>query len=96
MNSKMKNNNPDFIDNINGNTLQNAIKEILSSTGENEIAQLNNGELRIAKAYFSPSGFSRISSLIKNIGSIRLLLGSDPLGENEKWQKKLVKVIKDS
>ena len=87
MNSKMKNNNPDFIDNINGNTLQNAIKEILSSTGENEIAQLNNGELRIATAYFSPSGFSRISSLIKNIGSIRLLLGSDPLGENEKWQK---------
>ena len=87
------NNKTDFIDNLNGNSLASALKEVLAV---NNVGNLSSNdqislikEIRIATAYFSPEGFSKISSLIKNIPSIKLMLGSDPIADNERWQRKL-------
>ena len=84
--------NPDFIDNLDGNSMVNALKNVLENNSEEIPKNVYSGqvdEIRIATAYFSPEGFSRISSLIKNIPSIKLMLGSDPIADNERWQKKL-------
>ena len=84
---------PDFIDNIDGNTLASALKEFLKSETEDNYLINENTldifEARIATAYFSPGGFSRIAGLIKKIPKVKLLLGSDPYKGNEKWQRKL-------
>ena len=86
-------NNPDFIDNLNGNSMANALKAVLENLSSNPISNIDIedkiDEIRIATAYFSPEGFSRISSMIKDIPSIKLMLGSDPIADNERWQKKL-------
>ena len=56
---------PDFIDNIDGNTLASALKEFLKSETEDNYLINENTldifEARIATAYFSPGGFSRIA-----------------------------------
>ena len=86
-------NNPDFIDNLDGNSMANALKEVLENLSSKPVSNIDIenkiDEVRIATAYFSPEGFSRISSMIKNIPSIKLMLGSDPIADNERWQKKL-------
>ena len=87
------NNQPDFIDNIDGNSLSRALKEILEAE-KNEtsvISGISNSidEARIATAYFSPEGFSRIAAAIKNISSIKLMLGSDPIADHERWQRNI-------
>ena len=46
-------------------------------------------EARIATAYFSPDGFAKIAPVIAYVPSIKLLLGSDPMADNERWQRKL-------
>ncbi len=86
-------NKPDFIDNLYGNSMVNALKSVLENlsnkaTSNNDIENKIE-ELRIATAYFSPEGFSRISPLIKDIPSIKLMLGSDPIADSERWEKKL-------
>ena len=84
---------PDFIDNIDGNTMSAALRRLLgASTSDATIvveplASVN--EARIATAYFSPEGFARIASAIAPIPSIKLLLGTDPIADNERWHKKL-------
>ena len=91
--NKPMNNKPDFIDNLKGNSLASALKQVLevnqqlNSRDNDQISVIK--EIRIATAYFSPEGFSKISSLIKNIPSIKLMLGSDPIADNEKWQRKI-------
>ena len=86
-------NKPDFIDNLDGNSMAKALRTVLENISEEgeSINKINDqvDEIRIATAYFSPEGFSRISSMIKNIPSIKLMLGSDPIADNERWQKKL-------
>ena len=86
-------NNPDFIDNLNGNSMANALKAVLENLSSNPISNIDIenkiDEIRIATAYFSPEGFSRISSMIKDIPSIKLMLGSDPIADSERWEKKL-------
>tara|TARA_Y100000589_G_scaffold37942_1_gene31711 strand:+ start:4266 stop:7634 length:3369 start_codon:yes stop_codon:yes gene_type:complete len=86
-------NRPDFIDNLDGNSMANALRKVLENLSVKEVSISNIkgevDEIRIATAYFSPEGFSRISSMIKDIPSIKLMLGTDPLGDSERWQKKL-------
>ena len=82
---------PDFIDNLDGNTMTTALRRIL------DIDELvinpetsNPPEMaRIATAYFSPEGFSRIAPAIANLNSIKLLLGTEPLSDSERWRRKL-------
>ena len=86
-------NQPDFIDNIDGNSLSSALREILN-TEKNETSVISEisdsvNEARIATAYFSPEGFSRIAAAIKNIPSIKLMLGSDPIADHERWQRNI-------
>ena len=85
---------PDFIDNRDGNTMVTALRQLLARTLMRTVvvepsAQVD--EARIATAYFSPSGFGRIAPAIKNIPSIRLLLGTDPIADSDMWQKQIVK-----
>ena len=76
-------NKPDFIDNLDGNSMTNALRKVLENISVEGVSinKINDqiDEIRIATAYFSPEGFSRISSMIKNIPSIKLMLGSDPI-----------------
>ena len=82
--------NPDFIDNQNGNTMSAALKDFLGaeSSGFSESSTAVD-EARIATAFFSPEGFSRIAPAISSIPDIKLMLGTDPLAEPERWQKQL-------
>ena len=56
------NNKPDFIDNLKGNSLASALKQVLevnqqlNSRDNDQISVIK--EIRIATAYFSPEGFS--------------------------------------
>ena len=82
--------NPAFIDNQNGNTMSAALKDFLGaeSSGFSEPSTTVD-EARIATAFFSPEGFSRIAPAISSIPDIKLMLGTDPLAEPERWQKRL-------
>ncbi|MCH7805821.1 MAG: DEAD/DEAH box helicase family protein [Proteobacteria bacterium] len=81
---------PDFIDNRNGNTLERALKKVLgkSSRGFSETEQIPD-EVRIATAYFSPEGFTKIAPALATIQTIRLMLGAEPLHDRARWQRKL-------
>ena len=76
---------PDFIDNIGSNTLANALKHFIK-TKEDKVKIKN---IKIATAYFSPAGFFKIASIFKGVPEVKILLGTDPLDEQEKWKKKL-------
>ena len=81
---------PHLIDNIDGNTLAKALREFvgLPLMGLGEPSR-PVGQARIATAFFSPGGFERIAPAIAAIPDIRLLLGTDPLPEPERWQRSL-------
>jgi len=68
-----------LIDNRNGNTLAQALTEILKRPESGQADQILE-ELRIATAFFSPAGFKYIADHLKDIPNIRLLLGADPSG----------------
>ena len=64
---------PDFIDNRNENTLEQALGEVL----EGSSSGCPNDEVRIATAFFSPTGFAKISDFLKKVPTVRLLLSVD-------------------
>jgi len=84
---------PDFIDNINGNTMAGALRQLLGAGASGTTIFVEPlkmiDEARIATAYFSPEGFSRIAPALAPIPSIKLLLGTDPIVDSERWKKKL-------
>ena len=84
---------PEFIDNLNGNTMTVALRNLLNEEQTKTSLVVENktkvDEARIATAYFSPEGFSRIAKAIKDIKSIKLMRGSDPIDDAERWQRKL-------
>lgn len=84
---------PDFIDNLDGNTMVKALRQLLVADGGGAAVVVAPStpvdEARIATAYFSPDGFARIATFIQDIPSIRLMLGSDPIADNIRWQRKL-------
>ncbi|MDE0107266.1 MAG: helicase-related protein [Bryobacterales bacterium] len=68
-----------FIDNRNGNTLARALATLLDVSGETSEADGEGctTEVRIATAYFSPTGFAKIAGQLAKIPRVRLLLGAD-------------------
>ena len=62
---------PVFIDNRGGNTLEHALGRSLNALGNPP------AEVRIATGFFSPSGFARIANHLAPIPSVRLMLGVD-------------------
>ena len=84
---------PGFIDNRDGNTMASALRQLLGADTSDTTVVAEDGakvdEARIATAYFSPSGFGHIAPAIKDIPSIRLLLGTDPIADSELWQKQV-------
>ena len=70
---------PAFIDNRDGNTLARALRTVLAvpqwdRTGEGTGAP---DHVRIATAFFSPSGFVQIADALSRVPEVRLLLGAD-------------------
>jgi len=84
---------PNFIDNIDGNTMSKALRKLLGTDDHDTTIVVEPSakvdEARIATAYFSPEGFSRIAPAIAYIPTIKLLLGTDPIADNERWKRKL-------
>ena len=79
---------PDFIDNIEGNTLARVLKEILEEgSQETEDGRRGIDAVRIASAYFSPSGFSQIASRVARVPNARILLGTDPISPGDQWKR---------
>lgn len=82
-----------FIDNIDGNTMTKALRQIVGAADPDAnvfgeaTAQVD--EARIATAYFSPSGFMRIAPMLQDIPTIRLLLGTEPIADSEIWRKQV-------
>ena len=70
---------PDFIDNLNGNTMASALKDVLGVDAKcvDGSPGAPPDEVRIATAYFSLSGFGRIADHLESIPTVRLLLGTD-------------------
>ena len=83
---------PVFIDNLNGNTMARALRELLASNRDAPSmagGSVKADEARIATAYFSPTGFARIASTVESFTSIKLMLGVDPLEKLQRWHKSL-------
>jgi len=72
--------NPILIDNLNGNTLAQALADALSNPAVSDLETQSSDKLRIATAFFSPAGFKHIADHLTNIADVRLLLGTDPSG----------------
>lgn len=70
---------PEFIDNLDGNTLAEALRFLLGGR-DGETATSNGApvSVRIATAYFNPGGFAQIADRLSRIPTVRLLLGADP------------------
>jgi hypothetical protein len=76
---------PEFIDNLDGNTLAAAIGQVLR-TGIPASGGLGDpgeppGRLDIASAFFSPSGFAQIAGDLGDVERIRLMIGAEPPSE---------------
>jgi hypothetical protein len=71
---------PCFIDNRDGNTLAQALRDILDVGGKGgglaDPTELPD-EVRIATAYFSPTGFAQIADHLLPVPEVRLMLGAD-------------------
>ena len=72
-------NKPDFVDNQDGNTLSQAIKNHLKVLKE---AGKTPDELCISTAYFNPNGLQSIFKEARHVNSIKLLLGAEPTPES--------------
>src|SRR5260370_24979769 len=72
---------PEFIDNLDGNTLVAALARVMAGAGVdggmNE-AGAKPGRLDIASAFFSPPGFADIADRLADVERIRLMIGAEP------------------
>ena len=70
---------PSFIDNRNGNTLARALGSVLGVRAEHQLGESTEtpDEVRIATAYFSPTGFAHIADQLAPVPAVRLMLGAD-------------------
>ncbi len=81
---------PKFIDNRGENTLARALSEALGlQEPQEEGPSSRPDQVRIATAYFSPTGFSRVSDHLEKVEDVRLLLGSDFAIDKFKIRKRL-------
>jgi len=83
---------PEFIDNLDGNTLVAALVRVMAGPvadgGMNE-AGPKPGRLDIASAFFSPAGFAEIADSLANVERIRLMIGAEPPPEARPPQRRL-------
>ena len=75
--------NPDFIDNIDGNTLAATLADLLANGlpgGRGLLGEAGPppGQLDIATAFFSPAGFAAIAGALDRVERIRLMVGAEP------------------
>ena len=89
---------PEFVDNLDGNTLDRALRERLKHLLE---TLREPPSVSIATGYFNPGGFGRLADVLRCASGVRLLLGAEPLpatmlperrlGEprGERYEKKL-------
>ena len=70
---------PAFIDNRDGNTLARALREVLAAPQPDRPREgtAPPDHVRIATAFFSPSGFVQIAGVLSRVPEVRLLLGAD-------------------
>ena len=82
--------NPIFIDNRE-TTLVEALKKLsIYFEDQPDSEYLNNSnQLKIATAYLTLSGILRITESLIKANSIKILLGTEPLEENDYWKKKV-------
>ncbi|MBX3214349.1 MAG: hypothetical protein KF850_20105 [Labilithrix sp.] len=67
---------PEFVDNLDGNTLAAALRAYLDELH----AKLKEPTtLRIASGYFNPEGFATIADRLARLKEVRLLLGAEPV-----------------
>ena len=68
-----------FIDNRDGNTLARALSAVLGVGAELESEDTSGapGQVRIATAFFSPTGFAHIAERLAAVPTVHLLLGAD-------------------
>lgn len=89
---------PEFVDNLDGNTLERALRERLRHL----LGTLREPPaVSVATGYFNPGGFGRLADVLRRASGVRLLLGAEPvpaarlperrLGEprGERYEKKL-------
>jgi hypothetical protein len=72
---------PEFIDNLDGNTLASALRLVLAGKDEAEgTAEATSPPARLdmAVAFFSPAGFAEIARDLARVEQIRLLVGAEP------------------
>lgn len=72
----MSNHHPEFVDNLDGNTLERALRDRLEYLFQ--ILQ-HPPSVSIATGYFNPEGFGRVADLLRQTAGVRLLLGAEPL-----------------
>ena len=73
---------PEFIDNLDGNTLASALRLVLNgngaTAGTDKSAATRPTRLDMAVAFFSPAGFAEIARDLAHVERIRLLVGAEP------------------
>lgn len=65
---------PEFIDNLDGNTLAGALAALLKA----QEGGATTPTLDIASAFFSPAGFAAVAGALDGVEHIRLLIGAEP------------------
>lgn len=82
---------PNFIDNLDGNTLAQALNFALGINGNRKSTEEPKQieEIRIATAFFSPSGFAHIAEQLIQVKDVSLLLGTDIVANVFEDRKKL-------
>jgi hypothetical protein len=70
---------PNFIDNRDGNTLAQALGAVLGVSAAGGLSERVEppDQVRIATAFFSPTGFAQIADHLAPVSEVRLLLGAD-------------------
>lgn len=69
---------PEFIDNSPGNTLSEALNQRLEWLAGHLRGTL---DLSIATGYFNADGFGKVADRLEQLGSVRLLIGAEPVSE---------------
>lgn len=75
---------PDFIDNREGNTLEQALQSLLTAAGADR-----PDAVRMATACFNPAGFAKVANHLGNVADVRLLLGADFAGTVQSERRRL-------
>ena len=76
------NHQPAFIDNREGNTLALALSAVLEVPEGGHVRERSGlpDVVRIATAFFSPTGFAQIADALSRVPEVRLMLGADHTG----------------